>query len=316
MNVIINLSALAPPSQDAATPASMLSYLNDNLARQFLSIKQFAKLHADYAPSSMMSSVLCCSMFGMPIYSYGWVLNHIDWNLISQYKIGKMKTEVFLNHLLNVFPFLKDTNFSEDIKQCLFKNKESLMSIRNLSNVEDLTALHIAHALLEQAWLARMQFSEETDSNVRHFFDKNQDKSIYIVANSNPMDFDTTIKYLITIYPDLAWLPEKELRSAIDVPNEKANMGISLTTDGHVKMYASYTHQAFKTGHADETNMTTDNLLKKLVEEEKIDLAETTFISQWSRDINMANELGIKVVTDSKNYFSPTDFNVTKAKVS
>ena len=85
MITIINLSALAEPLKDASIPANMLSYLNENLARQWASIKAFAKLQSDYASPSFASSVLCCGMFGMPIYSYAWILGQIDWDLISQY---------------------------------------------------------------------------------------------------------------------------------------------------------------------------------------------------------------------------------------
>jgi hypothetical protein len=156
VTTIINLSALAEVVTDTSIPANMLSYLNENLARQWLSIKAFAKINTDYAPPSFVSSVLCCSMFG-PTYSYGRVLTQIDWNLITQYKNGQIKTKEFLNELLKNFPFLINVNFSKEIKENLFKNKESLISILDLSSLEALTNEHIALALLEQAWLARMQ---------------------------------------------------------------------------------------------------------------------------------------------------------------
>lgn len=254
-------------------------------------------------------------MFGMPTYSYGWMLSQIDWNLISQYKIGKLRTKEFLNKLLNVFPFLRDTNFSEEIKENLFKNKENLISIYDLSNLEELTHEHTALALLEQAWLARMQFSEETDRKARYFFGENTDEPVYIISNSNEMDCRATIKYLRTTYPSLPWLSDEELHSAIQVPNQELNTGIPLTVGSRLKLYTSYTHQAFKTGRADETNMTTDNLLKKLVEQEKIDLDQTKLISQWRGDREMAANLNIREVIDSKTYFSPTEFNEIKAKV-
>ena len=124
------MSALAEPIKDTSIPANMLSYLNDNLARQWLSIEAFTKLQASYAPPSLVSSLLCCSMFGMPTYSYGWILSQIDWHLISQYKVGKIKTNKFLNELLNIFRFLRDVNFSLEIKENLFKNKENLKITR------------------------------------------------------------------------------------------------------------------------------------------------------------------------------------------
>ena len=294
----------------------MLSYLNDNLARQWLSIEALTKLQASYAPPSLVSSLLCCSMFGMPTYSYGWILSQIDWHLISQYKVGKIKTNKFLNELLNIFRFLRDVNFSLEIKENLFKNKENLISIGDLSNLEELTNEHIALALLEQAWLARMQFSQETDRKLQYFFDTNADESIYIISNSNEMDCRATIQYLRTTYPSLPWLSDQELHSAIQVPDQELKAGIPLTVDNRLKLYVSYTHQAFKTGRADETNMTTDNLLRKLVEQERIDLDQTTLISQWRGDREMAATLNIKEVIDSKEYFSPTVFNVIKEKVS
>ena len=315
MITIINLSALAEPVKDTSIPANMLSYLNDNLARQWLSIKAFAKLHSDYAPPSIISSVLCCSMFGMPTYSYAWILSQIDWNLISQYKIGKIKTKEFLNKLLNVFPFLRDAKFSEETKENLFKNKENLISICDLSSLEELTNEHIALALLEQAWLARMQFSLETKIKAQYFFNKNTDEPVYIISNSNEMDCIETIKYLRITYPFLPWLSDEELKSAIQVPNQELNTGIPLTKDNRLKLYTSYTHQAFKTGREDEPNMTTDNLLKKLVEQEKIDLNQTRLISQWPGDREMAKTLKIKEVIDSKTYFLPTECNGIKAKV-
>lgn len=313
MAIIINLSALAEPVKDTSIPANMLSYLNDNLARQWLSIKAFAKLHTDYAPPSVVSSVLCCGMFGMPTYSYGWIVSQIDWKLISLYKIGKIKTKTFLNELLNVFPFLRDANFSEEIKDNLFKNKENLISICDLSSSEELTNEHIALALLEQAWLARMQFSEETDRKAQYFFDENTDETVYIISNSNEMDCRATIQYLRTTYPSLPWLSDQELDSALQIPDQELNGGIPLTVDGHLKLYVSYTHQAFKTGRADETNMTTANLLGKLVQQEKIDLDKTKLISQWRGDRDMATTLNMREVIDSKSYFSPTEF---KAKIT
>jgi hypothetical protein len=315
MITIINLSALAEPVQDTSIPANMLRYVNENLARQWLSIQAFAKLQSDYAPPSIVSSILCCGMFGMPTYSYGWILNQIDWNLISQYKMGKMKTKEFLNQLLNVFSFLRDTNFSEEIKRDLFSDRENLISISDLSVLEALTPEHIALALLERAWLARMQFSEETDRKTQYFFDENTDEPVYIISNSNEMDCRATIKYLKTAYPSLPWLSDQELYSAIQVPNQEINGGIPLTRDSRLKLYVSYTHQAFKTGRADETNMTTDNLLRKLVEQEKIDLDQTKLISQWRGDREMAQTLNIREVIDSKTYFSPTELNVIKSKI-
>lgn len=315
MITIINFSALAEPVQDTSIPANMLSYVNENLARQWLSIQAFAKLQSDYAPPSIVSSVLCCGMFGMPTYSYGWILSQIDWNLISQYKMGKMKTKEFLNQLLNVFPFLRDTNFSEEIKRDLFSDRENLISISDLSGLEALTHEHIALALLERAWLARMQFSEETDRKMQYFFDENTDEPVYIISNSNEMDCRATIKYLKTAYPSLPWLSDQELYSAIQVPNQEINGGIPLTRDSRLKLYVSYTHQAFKTGRSDETKMTTDNLLRKLVEQEKIDLDQTKLISQWRGDREMAKTLNIREVIDSKTYFSPTELNVIKSKI-
>jgi hypothetical protein len=120
------------------------------------------------------------------------------------------------------------------------------------------------------------------------------------------MDCRATIKYLQTAYPSLPWLPDQELYSAIQVPSQEINGGIPLTRDGRLKLYVSYTHQAFKTGRADETNMTTDNLLRKLFDQEKIDLDQTKLISQWRGDREMAKTLNIKEIIDSKIYFSPT----------
>jgi len=76
--------------------------------------------------------------------------------------------------------------------------------------------------------------------------------------------------------------------------------GIPLTTDGRLKLYVSYTHQAFKTGRTNETNMTTDNLLRKLVSQEKIDVKQTKLISQWQGDRDMATTLTIREVIDAK----------------
>ncbi|MCR9191375.1 MAG: hypothetical protein NXI01_01795 [Gammaproteobacteria bacterium] len=315
MITVINLSALAEPAKDTSIPAHMLSYINDNLARQWLSIKAFAELQANYAPPSFVSSILCCGMFGMPTYSYGWILSQIDWNLISQYKIGKMKTKEFLNNLLNVFPFLRAVNFSVEIKETLFKNREDLISIRDLSSLEELTHEHVALSLLEQAWLARMQFSEETNRKIQYFFDENPDDPVYIISNSNEMDCSASIKYLHAKFPSLPWRSNQELDLAIQVPDQALNAGIPLTTDGRLKLYASYTHQAFKTGHADETNMTTDKLLRKLVEQEEINVDQITLISQWRGDREMAKSLNIKEVIDSKIYFSPTELNEIKPKV-
>lgn len=314
MITIINLSALAEPLKDASIPANMLSYLNENLARQWASIKAFAKLQSDYASPSFASSVLCCGMFGMPIYSYAWILGQIDWDLISQYKLGTIKTKEFLNKLLNVFSFLRDANFSEEINESLFRNREGLISIRDLSSLEELTPEYVALALLEQAWLARMKFSEETDRNTRYFFDQNKDESVYIISNSNEMDCAATIKYLQITYPSLPWLSDQELESGIEVPNQELSTGIPLTTDGRLKLYVSYAHRAFKIGSAHETRVTTANLLRKLVKEEQIDLEQTKLISQWRGDLEMAKTLKIRAVIDSATYFPPTVSNVTKAK--
>lgn len=314
MTTIINLSALAEPVQDTSIPANMLSYIDGNLARQWLSIKAFAALHANYAPHSIVTSTLCCGMFGMQAYSCGWILSHIDWNLIVQYKMGKIKTKEFLSTLLNEFPFLKEKDFSKEFKENLFKNKENLISIYDLCNAEELTPEHIALALLEQAWLARMQFPEETDRKVQYFFDENPDEFVYIISNSNEMDCRSTITYLRATYPSLPWLSNHELYSAIQVPSQELSEGIPLTRDGRLKIYVSYTHQAFKIGRVDETNMTTDILLQKLVDQEKIDLAQTKLISQYRGDCDMATTLNIRDVIDSKVYFSPTELKVIKVK--
>lgn len=61
--------------------------------------------------------------------------------------------------------------------------------------------------------------------------------------------------------------------------------------------------------------MTTDNLLRKLVEQERIDLDQTRLISQWRGDREMAKTLNIREVIDSKTYFSPTELNVIKSKI-
>lgn len=315
MTTIINLSALAEPVKDTSMPAYMLSYLNDNLARQWLSIKAFAKLHADYAPPSCVSSVLCFGMFGMPTYSYGWIVTQIDWRLISHYKVGRINTKDFLNKLLDVFSFLRDASFSEDLKKTLFDNRENLTSISDLSSLAELTQELIALALLEQAWLARMQFSEETNRKVQYFFDEHRNDSLYIISNTNEMDCRASINYLRTTYPYIDWLDEEALNTALQVPNNELTTGISLTKDGRFKIYGSYTHRAFKTGHADEANMTTDILLEKLVTQEGIDINQATLISQWQGDRNMATTLGIKQVIDSKSYFSPTEFTVINAHV-
>jgi hypothetical protein len=158
-------------------------------------------------------------------------------------------------------------------------------------------------ALLEEAWLARMQFSEETSSKVTDFFNHNQDDTIYLISNTNEMDCRTIIAYLRKIYPSLCWKSCKTLDLALKVPDQSCIEGISLTEDGQVKLYTSYTHHAFKNGWSDETTITTDRLLQQLIAQEKLDVNSTRLISQWSRDRDMANHLKIKDVIDAKHYF-------------
>ncbi len=300
---IINLSALAEPQKDTSMPARMMGYLNESLARQWLSIAAFANLYASYVPPSTMPLSSCFGTFSAPIYSVGWVISQINWPLISQYKTGKMTTDHFLGELLKSFPFLAETDFSLDVKERLFNKQEKLLTLHDVSKLEELTSALIAKALLEEAWLARMQFDQATDSNLNYFFDREKDNNVYIISNSNEMDVRETMQYLRIMYPSIAWCNPNELSKLIQIPEEAWEQGIPVTTDGSIKLYLSYTHHAFKTGCADESPMKTDALLELLINKEKLDVHQVTLISQWSKDRDMGKKLNIRNILDVKTYF-------------
>ncbi|RUR08876.1 hypothetical protein [Legionella septentrionalis] len=314
-STIINLSALAEPQKDSSIPANLLNFVNGNLASQWLSIKAFADLYTQYAPSDGMSSLVCCGIFSAP-YSVGWVISKIDWSLISQYKAGKLKTDTFLDKLLDIFSFLKSYNFPEKLKKELFDRRDKLSSLNHTSNIKELTSHIVAKALLEEAWLARMQFDATSSTKVNYFFNENNKNKIYFVANSNEMDINATMRYLTATYPQTKWLNKQTLEHVLQVPETGLKQGISLTSDDSVVLYVSYAHHAFKTGLVHEANVTTDNLLKMLVEQEKLDISKVSLISQWTKDREMATEvLKISKVYDAKDYFCPITQEDSKLKV-
>lgn len=314
MITIINLSALAEPIQTRNIPTYLLSYADKNIPHNWPSIEAFAKLQSTYAPQTPVSSLFSCRMFNIPMYSYGWIMTHMDNELISQYKLGDFKTKEFLIRLLNIFGFLKESTFSKKIKEDLFNDRKDLISINHISEFEELTQELIAMALLEKAWLARMKFSEQTDRKIQYFFSENNEDTICITANSNAIDCIASVKYLSKIYPSLLWLSAQELYEHLEVQDNKSDSGIPLTKDGRIKLYVSYMHKAFKTGHSDETTVTTASLLQKIVEQEQVNLEETRLISQWEGDLKMAKNLGIKEIIDAKTYFLPTEFNFKNVK--
>ena len=314
--IIINLSALAEPQKSTSIPARMMGYLNENLARQWLSIAAFANLYASYAPPSTIPLSSCFGTFSAPIYSVGWVISQINWPLISQYKAGKMTTDSFLEELLKSFPFLTETEFSSDVKERLFNKQKKLLSLRDVSNPEKLTSTSIAKALLEEDWLARIQFDQFTDDNVNHFFDREMKNIVYIISNSNEMDIRETIQYLRSIYSSIAWCDPDELSELLRVSGEAREQGIPVTKDGLIKLYLSYTHQAFKTGCADESLMRTDALLQLLIEQEKLNVNQVTLISQWSKDRAMGNQLSIENILEANAYFTQATIDESSAKLS
>jgi len=314
--IIINLSALAEPQKATSIPARMMGYLNENLARQWLSIAAFANLYTSYAPPSTIPLFSCFGTFSAPIYSVGWVISQINWPLISQYKTGKVTTDNFLGKLLKSFPFLEETEFSVDVKERLFNKQEKLLSLRDVSKPEELTSTSIAKALLEEAWLARMQFDQITDDNVNHFFDREKNNKVYIISNSNEMDVRETIQYLRAMYPSIAWCDPNELSKLLRVSEEAWEQGIPVTRDGSLKLYLSYTHHAFKTGCADENPMRTDALLQLLIEKEKLDVNQVTLISQWSKDRAMGNQLNIKNILEANAYFPQAAIDENSAKLA
>ena len=298
--IIINLSALIKLRQ----VPGVLNFLAPNLAAQWLSIEAFGQLHTRYAPRApgLMGSFF--NLSGVP-----WVVANLNWSLIARYKAGQLTTLKFLDELMDICSFLKTASFTDEVKDKLWLERENLISLRAITAKDALTSHDIARALIEKAWLARIQIEEFSVESAQEFRELFTAREIVFISNSNEMDILAIMNWLRGTFPELSLRDHSELNTVLQVPEQGSQLvqgGVPLTQNGSIKLYASYLQKAYKNGVSEEANLTTPSLLEHLIEIEK----PSILISQYAKDRNVADNHKINAMAslaECINYLHESD---------
>lgn len=285
------------------------------------SVKAFTELCNRYSPDWQITryaknlDYCLCNMgfFGAtakwvePTLNWGWVVgnnlaNHyLGKAIIDSYKLGKINTKQFLEELLNVFYFMKDTNIrfkQEDIDR-VWSQRQYLISLQGLINKESLTHQHIATALLEDAWNTMVDYKSEDEDKLNQLIQQMQSdrNEIYIISNTNELQVSKIIYLLRQHHPQIKW------KEKIDISSVSSDQPVEIAPS--IYLYLSYRVGAYKTSQDNKaaSNNSTPALLRSLIDKLKCDKSEIRVISQFTKDLTEAKGMGIQNIYQAKDYY-------------
>jgi hypothetical protein len=166
-------------TQDYSTYIINLSTIH-GLAPLSTVLDNFAKLHFDYANSWLH----------FEWYSKLWVSLKY-WTMtvtINEYKLGKINTEEFIEHLLGIFYFLKNNPQVENPQQ-----------------------------LLKDTWNSLITWIPKSTTKLQTLVNKNQ--FIYFISNTNPLNIKKVIELFEENFPNDWKLPEETEAKPLEIAN-------------------------------------------------------------------------------------------------
>lgn len=262
-------------------------------------VEGFAKLCDKYSSRGCFS--FCPSIF-TKLTSKAWVAYKYQKNLntlINPYKLGKISTQEFLARLLEIFNFLEDDRallFMQKDRCRIESNRDDFISTRG---IQHLSNHHIALALLEEAWNNIIAISDADQAKFEHLLEQSNETPTYLISNTNELNVDKILGALKKGFPDVKW-------KLIDLSISNENPVEPLEVAPNLFLYLSYKAHTFKTASENrKLNMTTPSLLRSLVNKLDADKADIKVISQYGKDLEEAEKLGIPKsnLQTAKDYF-------------
>ncbi|STY28586.1 Uncharacterised protein [Legionella wadsworthii] len=284
-------------------------------------IVNLSALHALYPTSTCIQSFeeVCdrystgyfrqCSSLFQSWTNYAWLMYQMarhNSKLIQPYRLGQLSSEEFLEKLVHIFYFLKDSSPKKGEMEHL--NSKSLYSKT------------FAKMLLENAWNSQIEWDQSKEKYLSMLIEdrakntSNRDTAvassereptrdpIYLIANTNELHVIQILHLLRKNNPSILFYRNIDVSPKDDKSPIEIAPGIFLCL--------SYRYQMFKTL---EENMATDpiaktSLLSYLVSKQlsEVPTSEIRFISQHQPDLVEALRIGIDPdnIYPADNYFT------------
>lgn len=239
-------------------------------------IQAFVQLCNRYSTSCLST----CSTLFNSLSNHAWVIHQYTRNynqLIRPYELGAINTAVFLNNLLQIFPFLRDVDAPQEVMD-------------QLNEGESYTD-NFALSLLEEAWNKTVDLDEASISRFSMLVAQSQVEPIYLIADTNELNVLKILRLLKRQHPDIAF------NMPIDLSVTKSREPLEIAPN--IFLCLSYRYQLAKTmaeSHSENPHATL-SLLKHLIKKELSDLARSDIcvISEFSDGSAEAIRLGIPV---------------------
>jgi hypothetical protein len=210
--------------------------------------------------------------------NYAWVMYQYSMNdkkLIQPYRLGAIDTELFLQNLLQIFPFLRDVTAEQEI-------------IAKLNEGESYSD-DFALSLLENAWNEIIDLDETRAVRFPTLVAQSESEPIYLISNTNELNVLKILQLLKKENPAIEFIRPLDL----SVRESKEPIEIA----PNIFLCLSYRYQLFKTV-AENRRMnphSTMSLLNHLVKEQLsgVNTSDIRVVSQFAGDLSEATKLGI-----------------------
>lgn len=254
--------------------------------------------------------------FNLPGHAYDFASGKYD-KIINDFKTGHTTTDQFLSQLIQTANLNFDDKYFENI------------DINDL-NYDQLKAQNKKY-LLGEAWNSLIQFKNDSScccffscptlsckKKVQKLIDYAQNKNtavdaIYFISNTNPLNVHKIFSYLREKFPEL--FDANIINNIIDSPEEISDQNKDIrvsqkTKKPEIYLALSYRYGVFKTGQDNQRIglPTTPDLLGLLCDKFnrlKISNKSLFLISQYDKDLEKANSLGIRHCHADEFYSHP-----------
>jgi len=224
----------------------------------------------------------------------GWVAykyHQILGSVITPYRLGKLTTEEFLQEMLGIFSFINNPellNTTGD-RDRITNNRNNFLSTNHEREISD---KDMCFALLEEAWNSLIEFIDDDVAKFQKVLDRSEVEKVCIVSNTNELNINYILNHLKQGYPDVAW-------NDVDLSVNKDSSELFIEIAPNISLCLSYKTHWFKTEIA-----STPSMLKKIVEQSEQFNPQIEVVSQYPKDLELAEEIGIPV----HNLYTASEF--------
>lgn len=297
------------------------------------SVNAFKELCDRYSPSwkitefaKVIDKLACCNIFSIfgatakltePALNWGWVIGknisdqYFGEAIINSYKLGKINSKQFLQKLLDIFYFMKNEKIKyiqADIDR-IWNQRDYLISLKSVDSKEKLTPEQIASALLEGAWNAMVDYTNQDEDKLKKLLStcKSSEDEIYIISNTNELQVSKLLYLMHQHHREISW--EKTIDVSC-IKEDKSDKCVKIAPNMY--LYLSYRVGAYKTAtdNKEAKITTTPALLKSLIDQLKCKSSEILVVSQFSKDLEEARNIGVPV----ENTFNASNFYPSTAR--